>query len=456
MLFNSYPFLLVFLPVALAAHWLSAHHAPRLRLPVLAVLSLAFYSFWNWKHAALLVGSIAFNFAAARLFLATRDKGVAIAAIAANLALLAFYKYLGLALDTANGLFGSSLLKPENVLPLGISFFTFHHVMYLVDLAKGVAPRIDAVRYALYIGFFPQVLAGPLVRWSEILAQFDADPFADGYLDRIARGAVLLVLGLGKKVLLGDPLSEFANPVFAEAAAGHAVTLVQAWQGVLAFTFQIYFDFSGYTDMAIGIALMLGFVLPQNFHVPYRAANLQDFWRRWHATLSRFLRDYLYVPLGGNRSGPAVQACALVATMALGGLWHGAAWTFVAWGLVHGLGLAACALWRKAALPMPAPVGWLLTFAFVTLAWVLFRVADFGAATRVFSGLAGLDGLGSGLNLRLVSVAALVAMVGPTTFDVSQSLRLTSPLALGLALLFMAALLTIGDDANYEFIYFRF
>ena len=385
MLFNSFAFLLAFLPLALASHWLAARFWPRWRLHVLACLSLAFYCFWNWRYGGLILGSVAVNFLCARRFPATRGKAVIAAAVIFDLGVLAAFKYLGLAVDTANGLFGLALLRPEIALPLGISIFTFHHIMYLVDLSKGIAPRLDALRYGLYIGFFPQVLAGPLVRWSEIVAQFDRDPFASGYEERIARGAVLLVLGLSKKIFLGDPLADLANPAF-------AVALAQAWQGLLAFTFQIYFDFSGYTDMAIGSALMLGFLLPQNFFVPYRAENLQEFWRRWHATLSRFLRDYLYVPLGGNRAGGRVQAGALVATMALGGLWHGAAWTFVVWGLLHGAALAVCALWRGSALPMPRPLGWLLTFLFVTLLLVFFRAAGFEAALHVFAGLTGRSG----------------------------------------------------------------
>ena len=190
---------------------------------------------------------------------------------------------------------------------------------------------------------------------------------------------MLLTVGLAKKVFLGDPLSEYVNPVFQAAAQGKAVTIVDAWQATLGFTFQIYFDFSGYTDMALGLALLFGIVLPQNFDVPYRAVSLRDFWRRWHMTLSRFLRDYLYIPLGGSKRGLAVQLWALFATMALGGLWHGAGLTFVAWGVAHGVGLGAGVLWRRAGLTMPAWLGWALTFIFVVLAWVPFRAASFDA-----------------------------------------------------------------------------
>ena len=294
-----------------------------------------------------------------------------------NLAVLAVFKYFNFFADLAGLIPGLPAPKLDLALPLGISFFTFHHVMYLTDLRRGEAPRYDLVRYGLYIAFFPQVLAGPLVRWREIMHQFDERPYQrPDAAERVARGLMLLTAGLAKKVLIGDPLAEYANPVFAAAAAGKVVTMAEAWQATLAFTFQIYFDFSGYTDMALGLALLFGIVLPQNFDAPYRAASIQDFWRRWHMTLSRFLRDYLYIPLGGSRHGLPMQVWALFATMALGGLWHGAGLTFVAWGVAHGLALIVGAVLAARRLPMPAALGWLLTFLFVMLCWVLFRAAD--------------------------------------------------------------------------------
>ena len=301
----------------------------------------------------LLAASILVNWLVAE-FVKTGRKGAIPLAIAANLLVLGFFKYFNFFVDLANLVPGLGAPKYDIALPLGISFFTFHHIMYLTDLRAGRAPRFDLVRYALYIAFFPQVLAGPLVRWSEIMHQLDERPYErPDAAERFARGLVLLVFGLAKKVFLGDPLAAYVNPIFENAAQGQAVSFVEAWQATLGFTFQIYFDFSGYTDMALGLALMFGIVLPQNFDVPYRAVSLQDFWRRWHMTLSRFLRDYLYIPLGGSRNGLAVQMFALFATMTLGGLWHGAGLTFVAWGVAHGLGLVAGVLWRRGGLSMP-------------------------------------------------------------------------------------------------------
>ncbi|HRJ68239.1 MAG TPA: MBOAT family O-acyltransferase [Beijerinckiaceae bacterium] len=456
MLFNSFAFLLVFLPLSLAAHWAAERYAPAWRLAVLALLSFAFYAYWDWRLLPLMLISIGVNWLIARMYGATQRGMLVTLAIVVNLLVLCVFKYAGFFVDTANTLGGFSWARPEIILPLGISFFTFHHIMYLVDLRAGKAPQFNLTQYALYIAFFPQVLAGPLVRWSEIMHQFDQRPFREGYFDRAAQGLMLLVFGLMKKVFLGDPLSEYANPIFADAAAGKTIAFAQAVQAVLAFTFQIYFDFSGYTDMAIGIGLMFGVLLPLNFNSPYVATSLQDFWRRWHMTLSRFLRDYLYIAMGGNRLGLAIQLFALFATMALGGLWHGAGWTFVAWGVAHGVGLGIGVLWRKNGWPMPTFLGWLATFIFVMLCWVLFRAQTFDAAMAIYQGLLGYNGLGSGFKWRMLAVAAVIAIVGPTSFALSEKLRPAPWLAVLLAVVFVAVLLKIGDDANYEFIYFQF
>jgi alginate O-acetyltransferase complex protein AlgI len=457
MLFNSFAFLLIFLPISLALHWLVERFRPQWRLPLLLVLSFLFYGYWDWRFAPLLAASILMNWLVAQAFLRTRLGVLITLALATNLTILGIFKYFNFFAGLAGTLSGIEVPRWDIGLPLGISFFTFHHLMYLVDLRAGRAPRYGLVRYGLYIAFFPQVLAGPLVRWSEIMHQFAERPYKrPDAAERFGRGLMLLTLGLVKKVFISDPLAEYANPVFAQAAAGSAVSMTEAWQATLGFTFQIYFDFSGYTDMALGIALMLGIVLPQNFDKPYTAISLQDFWRRWHMTLSRFLRDYLYIPLGGSRNGFAVQVGALFATMTLGGLWHGAGLTFVIWGMAHGLGLAAGAIWRWTGLHMPAVMGWLLTMLFVILTWVLFRAPSLDAALRIYEGLLGLSSLGSAVKWRAIALAAVVACLGPTTW---VAIQLTLPrrwIAVGFAVVLMMVLLQIGDTANYEFIYFQF
>jgi len=457
MLFNSFQFLLGFLPVALLLHWLVERFRPEWRVALLVLLSLVFYGYWDWRLLPLLVLSVCLNWAVAELFQRSHRGWLVVGAICANLLVLGIFKYTAFVIGALDLLPGVDLAKPSIVLPLGISFFTFHHVMYLTDLKAGRAPRYGLLQYAFYIAFFPQVLAGPLVRWSEVMHQLGERPYLrPDAAERIGRGLMLLVLGLSKKVFVGDPLATYVNPVYEAAAAGKAVTVVEAWQATLGFTFQIYFDFSGYTDMALGLALLFGFVLPQNFDVPYRATSLQDFWRRWHMTLSRFLRDYLYVAMGGNRHGLALQLFALFATMALGGLWHGAGWTFVAWGVAHGIGLGIGLLWRRAGLRMPALAGWGLTFVFVMLTWVLFRAETFEAARRIFEALLGFAETGRSFKWRSIAVAALVATAGPTAWAFVHRLPPRRSIAIAFAIVLVVVLFKIGDDANYEFIYFQF
>ena len=454
MLFNSVPFLLGFLPLALALHVAVARYRPAWRLGTLALLSFAFYGAWDPRLLPLLAGSILLNWLAAMAFLRTGRGAIVTVAIAADLALLGFYKYLDFALALV---LGAGAPRAGLALPLGISFFTFHHIMYLTDLRAGRAPRFGLTRYAVYIAFFPQVLAGPLVRWREMMHQLDERPYARAdAAARSGRGLILIVVGLAKKVLLGDALAATVNPIFAKVVAGGQASVAEAWQAVLGFSFQIYFDFSGYTDMALGLGLLFGIVLPQNFRSPYRAASLQDFWRRWHMTLSRFLRDYLYIPLGGNRHGLAVEVAALLATMTLGGLWHGANLTFLAWGAGHGLVLALGLFWRRRGLALPAALGVLATFATVTLLWVPFRVPTFAAAASLYGSLAGLAPWGSGFKPLTLAIAALVALVGPTTWDAAESMRPHRSSALGLAALAVFLLFKLGDGETYEFVYFQF
>ncbi len=457
MLFNSYPFLLGFLPVALALHWAVARYRPEARIATLVLVSFVFYGWWDLRFVPLLAGSILLNWLVAGAFVRAPRGWLVTAALAANLALLGLFKYAGFAVDLADRLAGAGFAAPAIALPLGISFFTFHHVMYLSDLRAGRAPRYGLVDYAFYIAFFPQVLAGPLVRWSEVMHQTGERPYSrPDAAERVARGLMLVVVGLLKKVLLGDPLATYSNPVFAAAGAGQSVSVLEAWQATLGFSFQIYFDFSGYTDMALGLALLFGIVLPQNFDAPYRATSLQEFWRRWHMTLSRFLRDYLYVPLGGNRHGLAVQIAALLATMTLGGLWHGAGLTFVAWGVAHGIGLVAGLVWRRAGLRMPAPLGWALTGLFVVLTWVMFRAPSFAAAGAIYRALLGFAAMGGEFKWRTIALAAGISTLGPTAWAAVHRVPPRRSLAAATAVAFVLVLFKLGDDANYDFIYFRF
>jgi hypothetical protein len=454
MLFNSYAFLLVFLPAALLVCCL-ADRFERWRIPVVIVLSLSFYSYWDIRFLVLMVASILFNWWAAKIFAATRRQAVIAIAIIGNLAVLGIFKYAGFLTDNLAVLFGLTPPQFQIVLPLGISFFTFHHVMYLVDLGRGRAPIFPLDRYALYISFFPQAIAGPIARWNEIIDQFGRRILSPGWERRWAIGVTFIVLGLAQKVLLADTIGAGVDPIYNQALVG-PVERGQAWIG-LAFALQVFFEFAGYSDIAIGLGLLFNVEIPRNFDAPFQATSIREFWRRWHMTLSRFLRDYLYVPFGGNRHGLPRQLVALLATMALGGLWHGAGWTFVVWGVAHGVALCANTLWQRYLPPLPRLVGWATTFAFVTLAFVVFRAGSLQAAWRIYEGLlyappVKFDGRNSML------LALVIALLLPASHVICRWLTAKPklPIAVGLAALATVILISLRDDANIRFVYFQF
>jgi alginate O-acetyltransferase complex protein AlgI len=454
MLFNSLPFVFGFLPPVLLGYWLLAQHDGA-RLYFLLAVSLLFYGYWDWRFEFLLLGSIAVNWLFAEAYFRWRRRSLIVAAIALNLVSLAAFKYLGFFASILAEASGWRIPVPAVLLPIGISFFTFHNIIYLADLYGGRAPRYRLRDYGLYIALFPQILAGPLVRYYEIVPQFALPPLREGWERRLVQGICLFLIGLGKKLLFADALASHADPVF--AAAGHrALTMGEAWTGALSFPLQIYFDFSGYSDMAIGLALMLGFSLPLNFDAPYRTVSLREFWRRWHMTLSRFLRDYLYIPLGGNRHGLARQLAALFVTMSLGGLWHGAGWTFVAWGTLHGIGLAAGVLWRRRLPAIPKPISWVLLMAFLFFTWVVFRAPTLTAAWHLAAALLTGPAPAIPADLRTVAIAAAFALLGPTSQEIADRLRPRAWLAPAAAVATLVLLFLLNNGPAYQFIYFRF
>jgi D-alanyl-lipoteichoic acid acyltransferase DltB (MBOAT superfamily) len=428
---------------------------PRWRIPVLLALSLAFYSYWDIRFLALLLPSVLLNWLAARQYHRSKHAGIVVAAIVGNLGTLAFFKYGDFLGENVAALLAIDYTPMHLALPLGISFLTFHHIMYLVDLRRGLAPCYTLDRYCLYIAFFPQVISGPIVRWSEVMEQFGNRAFAPGWEQRFALGITLIVLGLAQKVFLGDPLGTIVNDAYT-AMERAPLYDGSAWQAVIGFTFQIFFDFSAYSDVAIGTALLFGIALPINFDAPLRALDLQSFWRRWHMTLSRFLRDYLYIAMGGNRLGLSRQVAAILVTMALGGLWHGARWTFVAWGLLHGAAIALCAAWHRLGRPLPAPIAWALTFSFVALTFVFFRASTFTGAMQVFESLAASPFGPTGW--RTIGAAAICALALPASHRIAA--RLTEvprrSVAVALALGAIAVVIQLGHFENHEFIYFQF
>ena len=462
MLFHSQLFLLAFLPVALIGYYgLASRRSARIWW--LIVASFAFYGYWDFRLIPLLAGSIVVNWTLAQTHARFPLRHLVAIGVALDIELLGLFKYADLAADSAAWLGGWEHRQWSIILPLAISFFTFQQISYLVDLGRGKAPTYRFHEFALYICFFPQLIAGPIVRHNEIIFQFSQAPKRDGLDERLSRGLTMFVVGLGKKVLLADQLGKLADPVFAEAAAGGALSTAEGWIATWAYTFQLYFDFSGYSDMAIGLALMFGFTLPINFDAPYRATSILDFWRRWHMTLTRFLRDYLYIPLGGNRFGPARQIAAMVATMLLGGLWHGAAWTFVIWGGLHGLALAVNHAWRRAGLRLPWGAGWALTVSFFALSLVLFRSESLGVTIEILTVMFAGGGNGNpnvtpGLReMVLLACAAAIAMLGPTSQKVVlDGLKPRFVFAAATAVTLVAVMVFGGGPDTKEFIYFQF
>src|SRR5205085_9824122 len=433
---------------------------PRLRMPVLVLLSLIFYGYWDVRFLPLLVGSILINWLAAKYYIATKRGSIITAAIAANLLVLGIFKYLNFFTETFASLSGVAFGPFALALPLGISFFTFHHIMYLVDLRRGKAPAYALDRYALYISFFPQAIAGPLARWHEVMHQFGRQVYAPGWQRQFALGVTFIVLGLIQKTLLGDPIGRLIDPIYAQATLG-VVPDGQSWLA-LGFMFQILFDFSGYSDIAIGIALLFGVQLPYNFAAPFRSNNLQDFWQRWHMTLMTFLRDYLFHPLANARFGRRHRLLqyfgAMIVTMALCGLWHGASWTYVLWGVIHGTALVMVSLWRRYGWPLPYLAGWALVVAFALATTPVFRAGSLEAAWHVYRGLAILPNLDLLKVATPIIISALVAFTLPASQHIVMWIneRPRTIAAAALGLIAVALLVELGDRDAYEFVYFQF
>ncbi len=410
MLFNAKEFIFLFLPITLALFfWLGSNKGIRPAIAWLVAASLFFYGYFKPVYLLLIGGSIIFNYL---LGIAIDDlkrtgkqksaKWLMIFGVTANLASIALFKYADFIIGNVNAVAGSSFTELGLLLPLAISFFTFQQIAYLADCYNKDVVERDFLNYSLFVTFFPQLIAGPIVHHTEMLPQFSKPGIGKINWENITVGLSIFSLGLFKKVIIADNIATFSDPVYAAALAGQSLTFLEAWVAALGYTVQLYFDFSGYSDMAIGLARMFGILLPLNFNSPYKATNISDFWRRWHMTLSRFLRDYLYIALGGNRAGQLRRYVNLAVTMVLGGLWHGAGWTFIIWGALHGVFLVINQAWQwfcKEVLGFTGKSTWygravarLLTFLAVVIAWVFFRAESLDAAMAVIAGLVGGDG----------------------------------------------------------------
>lgn len=463
MLFNSYPFTLGFLPVLLVLFGVLTHFGARRATSALLILaSLFFYAWWDWHFLLLFGFSILFNFGWSLLLTPgtrgerTRRTLLGIG-IAVNLGLLGYFKYRDFFLMTAAALTGAHWNIVPLVLPLAISFFTFEQITYLTGAWRGEPGHGDFISYCLFIAFFPHLIAGPIVRYPEIYPQLNRDSRLRLTSVNLSEGLMIFAIGLFKKVIIADAMRPTVNQLF---DSSFALPLIDAWGATLAFALEIYFDFSGYSDMAIGLARIFGVSFPENFDSPYKSGNVIEFWRRWHMTLSYFLRDYLYIPLGGNRRGELRQHLNLFATMLLGGLWHGANWTFVIWGALHGLYLSINHLWAKGGRRLPGGLGWALTFVCVNAAWVFFRAANFTRARQIFAGMAGLNGfsLGSfGLvrDWRPLEIGLLIVLLAPNRQAI-MAMRWRSDWLYAGAFAALAGASVMAMSNPPAFIYFQF
>ena len=494
MLFHTPEFLFLFLPITLLGYFFIGRLSWKGAFAWLAFASLFFYGYWNPKYVLLITTSIVFNYVGGYQLGRLRDRaldhfaGVVFGMlILANLGLLAYFKYLMFFIGQIDQIFGVNWSVGLIVLPIGISFYTFTQIAYLADVYKGKVRERSFLGYVLFVTYFPHLVAGPVLHHSEMMPQFANRLNLKFNVVNFAQGITFLAFGLFKKIVLADGCAPIANGVFNAVPVG--LSTADAWLGATAYSLQIYYDFSGYSDMAIGLSLLFNIRLPINFNSPYQAKNIIDFWRRWHITLSRFLRDYLYIPLGGNRKGVGRRHLNLMITMLLGGLWHGANWTFVIWGGLHGFYLVINHFWRGLAenIPILKSPGlvlkstyWLLTLFVVIVAWVFFRANSLSDALTILSAMSGSSLTapihGSTIaveSMTFIAVLLLWAMMAPNTnqilrYDFGGKHLITATRArlmwrpsifyaiLVGTIFFICAFVGVTGREKLEFLYFQF
>lgn len=460
MLFNSYEFIFIFFPILIAVHTLLKNYTLSWSHNLLILASLLFYALLDYQHLVILLFSALINYAIGnRLTCKDENKPWVIAGIVFNLGLLGGYKYTSFLASTIG------IDIPSIAAPLGISFFTFHQLAYLIDIYQKRIQPTNFRDYALYVTFFPHLIAGPIMRYGQFSPQLQTAPLTIPYQVAL----FFFSIGLFKKVCLADMFAPMADRIFDAVKVGQTVHFFEAWMGLFAYTWQIYFDFSGYADMAIGLGLFFGIALPINFNSPYKATSISDFWRRWHISLSQFLRDYLYIPLGGNRYGYIRQMVALLLTMSLAGLWHGASWNFVIWGMMHGLLLVISHSWyitlgKK--ITIPPLLGWAVTFICVILLWVLFRAETISEALRYYTILLHPSlhfPIPTFQSLQIIVAGVLVFWAKPVIFWTNYTIPypltiLSHPQIYGIitGIVFWLALKCMGGEVSRSFVYFVF
>jgi alginate O-acetyltransferase complex protein AlgI len=485
MLFNSYEFIFLFVPITFAGFFLVALHSHRMAALWLVLASMFFYAYWSVQYLLLLLASIGFNYAMGYIIgqarvgdaQSPRPKRLLALAVGCDLLLLGYYKYTDFLISTLNTLARTDWSLAHIILPAGISFYTFTQIAFLVDVYRGIAREYNFIHYALFASYFPHLIAGPVLHHKQMMPQFDNPKTFRPDINNINIGLTIFTIGLFKKVMLADQFAVSANPVFDAAASGIEPRLIEAWIGAFAYTLQLYFDFSGYSDMAIGLSALFNVDLPINFNSPYKALNIIDFWRRWHMTLSTFLRDYVYIPLGGNRHGKTRRYFNLMITMILGGLWHGANWTFILWGLLHGFYLVMNYGWQALHKRLGVPkvrgsefASSTVTFLAVVVAWVIFRAQDVDTALRLLRGIVGLNAVDSFADIAphiqsspthaaawLIVGIALVKLL-PNSLEITAMLRASSfrGRLQGYGVGMVLAFVVLNFNRVSTFIYFQF
>jgi len=487
MLFNSYVFIFAFLPITFFIYfYLNKKKYFSLGKIFLIFSSLFFYAWWNIIYLPIILISIYFNYKIGHFLVKDKPflkkiskKNLLRFGIIANILLLGYFKYRDFFIENVNFIFNSDFVLLEMALPLALSFFTFQQISYLVDSYKKELTKNSFLDYALFVTFFPQLIAGPIVQHKEMMGQFASKTNTYLSYQNIAMGLFIFNIGLFKKVVIADTFSVWANNGFDVAVT---LNFLEAWATSLSYTFQLYFDFSGYTDMAIGIALLFNIKLPINFNSPYKAQSIQDFWRRWHLTLSRFLRDYIYIPLGGNKQGSWRTYRNLMITFILAGFWHGAGWTFVFWGFLHGLALIVHRLWRLLGFKLWAWVAWLLTFNFINISWIFFRAKEWDDALKILKSMFNIEHIvlpsflennllflseyqvsfgnflvnikGESATFIWLFLAFIITLYCTNSIEKLKVLKLNIQTAFFSAILFMMSIISLNKVS--EFLYFNF
>ena len=474
MLFNSIEFLLIFLPLCLAGfYWFNSRNSQQAGVAFLAAASLVFFAYWDGRYLLLLGGSMVWNWVVAQRLMKQPSRKLLAIGVGGDLCALAYFKYANFFVETTEKLSGLDLHWTQVVLPVGISFFTFTQIAFLVDANRGEVKERGGLNYILFVTFFPHLIAGPILHHKEMMPQF-ADIHRkrpDGRM--VGLGLFLLITGLFKKIVIADNIAKYVDPVFANVAS---MEILDAWTAAVGYTLQLYFDFSAYSEMAMGIALLFGIKLPKNFSSPYRAKDISDFWKRWHMTLSRFLRDYVYIPMGGSRNGFGRTMLTLWLTMLIGGFWHGAGWTFVVWGAMHGTMLVIHRGWKSAGMRMPGWAGQGLTVFCVGMAWVVFRAQSIQDAVLLWRTMFGLEGVVlpaafrgfetagvkvvlspviTGIEILFLVVLLAFCMTQKNVHEVWESMTLPKRRHV-VALTSMAAAAMFYVNATSSFVYFNF